>query len=56
MAELKKSKPYLFGVPGTSHVDTKVPKPGDPVVKNVKDMTPEEYAKAKQAAIRGAGK
>ena len=48
MAELKKSKPYLFGDPGsTSHTGTKPPKPGDVVVKKATEMSKEEYAKAK---------
>lgn len=52
-ADLKKAKPYLFGVVNTSTTIT-APKPGVQPGKGVKEMSKAEYEAAKRAAIRGA--
>ncbi|MDE2353839.1 MAG: hypothetical protein KGL17_02340 [Betaproteobacteria bacterium] len=52
MEAMKKAKPYLFGAASTSHGGTP-PKPGDPKPKSATEMTAEEYAAARQKAIRG---
>ena len=52
MEALKESKPYLFGTQNSSSTPGVKP-PAKPVeVKSAKDMTPEEFAKAKAAMAR----
>ncbi len=52
MEALKKAKPYLFGTATTSTTATPPPS-NKPKPKLVTEMTKEEYAQAKAAAIRG---
>jgi len=51
MEAMKKAKPYLFGEPSSSS-SHKAPKKDDQKVKKATDMTDEEYAAARAAAIR----
>lgn len=52
LADLKKSKPYLFGAPkGTSNPEDP-PKPGQTEAKHATKMNRDEYAAAKAAALR----
>ncbi|MDB6104053.1 MAG: hypothetical protein JWO52_4052 [Gammaproteobacteria bacterium] len=53
MTELKKAKPYLFGTVSTSST-APVPPVDKTAPKLVKDMTPEERAKARAALGRGS--
>lgn len=51
IADLKKSKPYLFGTPATSN-PAKTPDPKPPAEKSAKDMTPDEYRAARAALTK----
>lgn len=51
MDELKKSKPYLFGAASSSS-NKPTPNPTPPGAKKASEMTPEEYAAARAAAIK----
>lgn len=55
MEEMKKAKPYLFGTANTSNTQ-QTPAKGKTETKKVTEMTPAEYAAAKNAAIKGARK
>lgn len=55
MEEMKKGKPYLFGSTNTGSTE-KPPKPGDPASKKATEMTPQEYADARKAAISGGAR
>lgn len=48
---LKKSKPYLFGAPNSSTPATP-PSSTPPAAKSAREMTPEEYQKAKAEIIK----
>lgn len=53
MEGLKKDKPYLFGNPATTTHTGKAPDPNPPTPKKASEMTAEEYAAAKTAALKG---
>jgi hypothetical protein len=52
MTSLKESKPYLFGTPNSSSAPGPKPAPKPAEAKSAKDMTAEEYAAARAAALR----
>lgn len=55
MEELKKSKPWLFGAPGTSHTGNP-PNPKTPEAKKATEMNDAEYKAAKAAMEKGKKK
>jgi hypothetical protein len=52
MESLKKSKPWLFGTPNTSHTGGK-PDPKPPEAKKATEMDDKEYAAAKAKVTSG---
>lgn len=52
MDALKELKPYLFGAANSSSTPGAKPSPKPAESKSAKDMSPEEYAKAKATALR----
>lgn len=53
MEGLKKDKPYLFGQPATTSHPGKAPDPNPPTPKKATEMSADEYAAAKAAALKG---